>query len=91
VLGHFPSPSGPTGGHQLGRGCLGYVGAILQQWQGSAWAPLDFFSKKLEAAQQKSGTSAACCMAPSSAFSVITSYCFGALVCQAAEAASIHL
>jgi hypothetical protein len=53
VLGHFPSPSGPTGDHQLGRGCLGYVGAVLQQWQGSAWAPLDFFSKKLEAAQQK--------------------------------------
>jgi cleavage and polyadenylation specificity factor subunit 1 len=30
-----------------------HVGAVLQQWQGRAWAPLAFFSKKLEAAQQK--------------------------------------
>ncbi len=29
------------------------MGAVLQQWQGRAWAPLAFFSKKLEAAQQK--------------------------------------
>jgi hypothetical protein len=32
-----------------------HVGAVLQQWQGRAWAPLAFFSK-LEAAQQKYST-----------------------------------
>ncbi len=54
MLSRLPGASGPSGGHQSGCGCFRQeCGSCLQQWQGRAWAPLAFFSKKLEAAQQK--------------------------------------